>query len=126
MIFLAPNVYVLQYLLRTRQVTDDIESRAYTMIQSGDFLHCILHSFLPPLSKPDLISLNLTKECERMRPNNPFGEKHSFPLLFTNLASTPFYVQVVGYKRGSSAFRAFINRNRILFLSTINPLKTVV
>jgi len=36
MIFLAPNVYVMQYLLRTRQVTADIESEAYRMIQSGE------------------------------------------------------------------------------------------
>ena len=36
MIFLAPNVYVMQYLLRTRQVTADIESKAYRMIQSGE------------------------------------------------------------------------------------------
>ncbi|XP_078346612.1 venom factor-like [Oculina patagonica] len=35
MIFLAPNVYVMEYLLNTRQVTADIESRAYRMIQSG-------------------------------------------------------------------------------------------
>lgn len=35
MIFLAPNVYVMQYLLETRQVTADIESKAYRMIQSG-------------------------------------------------------------------------------------------
>ncbi|PFX30398.1 Complement C3 [Stylophora pistillata] len=35
MIFLAPNVYVMQYLLRTRQVTAEIESKAYRMIQSG-------------------------------------------------------------------------------------------
>lgn len=36
MIFLAPNVYVMQYLLETRQVTADIESKAYRMIQSGE------------------------------------------------------------------------------------------
>ncbi|XP_068695726.1 LOW QUALITY PROTEIN: venom factor-like [Montipora foliosa] len=35
MMFLAPNVYVLQYLLKTGQVTADIESRAYVLIQSG-------------------------------------------------------------------------------------------
>ncbi|RMX57629.1 hypothetical protein pdam_00015728 [Pocillopora damicornis] len=35
MIFLAPNVYVMQYLLETRQVTANIESKAYRMIQSG-------------------------------------------------------------------------------------------
>ncbi|XP_015756257.1 PREDICTED: complement C3-like [Acropora digitifera] len=35
MMFLAPNVYVLQYLSKTKQVTADIESRAYEMIQSG-------------------------------------------------------------------------------------------
>ena len=37
MMFLAPNVYVLQYLLKTGQVTADIESRAYALIQSGEF-----------------------------------------------------------------------------------------
>ena len=37
MMFLAPNVYVLQYLSKTKQVTADIESRAYEMIQSGEF-----------------------------------------------------------------------------------------
>ena len=36
MIFLAPNVYVMQYLSKTRQVTADIESKAYRMIQSGE------------------------------------------------------------------------------------------
>lgn len=36
MIFLAPNVYVMQYLLETRQVTANIESKAYRMIQSGE------------------------------------------------------------------------------------------
>lgn len=36
MIFLAPNVYVLQYLTNTKQVTADIESRAYRHIQSGN------------------------------------------------------------------------------------------
>ena len=36
MIFLALNVYVMRYLLETRQVTADIESKAYRMIQSGE------------------------------------------------------------------------------------------
>ena len=35
MIFLAPNVYVMQYLLKTRQVTADIESKAYFNQVSG-------------------------------------------------------------------------------------------
>lgn len=37
MMFLAPNVYVMQYLTKTKQVTADIESRAYGMIQSGEY-----------------------------------------------------------------------------------------
>lgn len=37
MMFLAPNVYVLRYLIKTGQVTAEIESRAYALIQSGEF-----------------------------------------------------------------------------------------
>ncbi|XP_031570486.1 A.superbus venom factor 1-like [Actinia tenebrosa] len=35
MIFLAPNVYVLEYLTNTRQVTAEVETRAYRFIQQG-------------------------------------------------------------------------------------------
>ena len=35
MIYMAPNVYVLQYLTNTKQVTASVESRAYRYIQSG-------------------------------------------------------------------------------------------
>lgn len=42
MMFLAPNVYVLQYLSKTKQVTADIESRAYEMIQSGELFSLAL------------------------------------------------------------------------------------
>ncbi|KAK3730060.1 hypothetical protein QZH41_009569, partial [Actinostola sp. cb2023] len=35
MIYLAPNVYVLEYLTNTKQVTSDVEARAYRFIQQG-------------------------------------------------------------------------------------------
>ena len=37
MISLGPNVYVLQYLTNTKQVTAQIEQNAYNYIQSGMF-----------------------------------------------------------------------------------------
>lgn len=35
MIYMSPNVYVLQYLSNTRQVTASVEAKAYKFIQSG-------------------------------------------------------------------------------------------
>lgn len=37
MIHMAPNVYVLQYLTNSKQVTVDVEDRAYKFIQSGQW-----------------------------------------------------------------------------------------
>jgi CD109 antigen len=35
MIYLAPNVYVLEYLTNTKQVTAEVETIAYRFIQQG-------------------------------------------------------------------------------------------
>jgi len=35
MIYMSPNVYALQYLSNTNQVTGDIEKKAYKFIESG-------------------------------------------------------------------------------------------
>jgi len=45
MIYLAPNVYVLEYLTNTKQVTSDIEARAYRFIQQGNTVGMECHSF---------------------------------------------------------------------------------
>ena len=41
MIYLAPNVYVLEYLMNTKQVTGPNEENAYRFIQSGKLLNFI-------------------------------------------------------------------------------------
>ena len=41
MIYLAPNVYVLEYLMNTKQVTGANEENAYRFIQSGKLLNFI-------------------------------------------------------------------------------------
>lgn len=35
MIYLSPNVYVLQYLSNTKQVTAEVEEKSYKFIESG-------------------------------------------------------------------------------------------
>lgn len=42
MIYLAPNVYVLEYLTNTKQVTSDVEARAYRFIQQGKVVMFVL------------------------------------------------------------------------------------
>ena len=46
MVTLAPNVYVLEYLINTNQLSGDNEENAYRFIQSGDFSNVSLNERL--------------------------------------------------------------------------------